>query len=126
MYTPIIDLKPRWTRSNDGLVAGVCTGIARNLDVEAWIIQAILVISVLCCGIGLIPYIGLAICLPKEDETEVKKSMLLGTCYKVARKAQIEIGLIRFLFLMLAFGSLGLILILYVALYFLLPDPDYN
>jgi len=49
----------------DGKILGVCEGLAEYLDVDVTIIRIAFVFSVLFAGVGIIPYIVLAIVMPK-------------------------------------------------------------
>ena len=114
-----------WTRSADGLVAGVCTGLARRFGVETWAVRFIWVMAVLFFGAGLLVYFVLAVCLPREDQVpRAYRRMLLGVCSRLARRTDIEIGLVRVAAIALAGTTLGAAVVGYVVLYFLLPEPD--
>jgi len=49
----------------EGKIFGVCAGLAEYLDIDVTIIRIAFVFSVLFAGVGLIPYIVLAIVMPK-------------------------------------------------------------
>jgi phage shock protein PspC (stress-responsive transcriptional regulator) len=115
----------RWVRSKDGMIAGVCEGIANRLGFEAWILRVVLVIATFCMFVGPFLYLGLAVCLPREDRVpEAYEGMVLGVCSRISRRSDLEIGIVRFGTLLLALTSLGFIALVYVVLYFLMPDPD--
>jgi phage shock protein PspC (stress-responsive transcriptional regulator) len=42
-------------------IAGVCAGLADYLDIDVTLIRVIWVILVLCAGVGLIPYLVMAL-----------------------------------------------------------------
>ncbi|MBT4760462.1 MAG: PspC domain-containing protein [Bdellovibrionaceae bacterium] len=114
----------KWLRSKDGLIAGVCTGVAEVLGVDLLIVRLLWLASVLFLGAGLWLYIGLAISLPREDRlNQAWQPMLLGVSKKIAYKTSLEIGMVRFFTLCLAVMSFGFTALLYVLLYFLMPDP---
>lgn len=50
---------------NEGVLGGVCAGVGRFLDIEAWIIRLITCVLFVLCGVGLVPYILLWIFVPK-------------------------------------------------------------
>jgi phage shock protein C len=113
---------PNWVRSKDGWIAGVSEGLARALGIETWIVRAIWLISFLWFGAGLIIYFAMAICLPREDKIdEAMNKKLLGVCRKIALKYDLEVGLVRLLFVLLALSSFGLAILVYLVLAAVLP-----
>lgn len=60
------------TKGRDRVIAGVCSGIAERLDVDAVVARVTVIVLAVCtCGLVAIPYIVLAIVLPSpqvEDE----------------------------------------------------------
>lgn len=113
----------KWKRSKDGVLAGVSKGLAQTFDMEVGMVRFFWLISVLFWGIGVIPYICLAIALPREDKVnEAMKSKVLGVCSKLSRRSEIEVGLIRFLMLSSVCISFGFTLIIYFLAYFFMDD----
>lgn len=58
-------------RTKDGMLAGVCGGIAQYFGVDVTIIRLVWVIASLFLGagfLGLIAYIACALIIPKEDD----------------------------------------------------------
>ncbi len=53
--------------TSDKVVAGVCSGVARKLGVDAGIARLIFVLLVLLPGSSVVAYIVLWICMPGED-----------------------------------------------------------
>jgi phage shock protein PspC (stress-responsive transcriptional regulator) len=51
----------------DSMVSGVCLGISDYFGIDVTILRFIWVIAVLFYGVGLIPYIILAIIMPDKD-----------------------------------------------------------
>jgi phage shock protein C len=49
----------------EGKILGVCAGLADYLDVDVTIIRIAFVFSVLFAGFGIIPYLILALIMPK-------------------------------------------------------------
>jgi len=49
----------------EGKILGVCAGLAEYLDVDVTIIRIAFVFSVIFAGIGIIPYLILALIMPK-------------------------------------------------------------
>lgn len=56
------------TNESDSMVAGVCGGLAKYTGIDSTIIRVVYVILALWGGIGLIPYIILWICMPRERD----------------------------------------------------------
>src|SRR4051812_35633067 len=110
----------RWVRSQNGMIAGVCQGIAQRFGIETWILRVALVLATFCLFVGPFLYLGLAICLPREDKIpEAYEAMVLGVCSKISRRSELEIGIVRFGTLLFALGSMGFIVLAYVVFYFL-------
>lgn len=126
MTTPSSHLQnPLWVRASGGWVAGVFKGIAENFGIEVWILRAAFLVSFFCFGFGLVLYFMLAISLPKKEELEGSlRRRVLGVCKDLAIKYDFEVGLVRFAMCMLALSSLGLALVLYVVLYFVMPKEN--
>ena len=53
--------------SFDSKICGVCYGLAEYFGIDVTIIRFIWVIAILFYGVGLIPYIILAIIMPNKD-----------------------------------------------------------
>jgi len=51
----------------DSMVSGVCLGLSEYFGIDVTILRFILVIAILFYGVGLIPYIILAIIMPDKD-----------------------------------------------------------
>ena len=115
----------KWVRARDGAIFGVAKGMARTLDVPVGVLRLLWLVSLLFLGSGLGLYIILALSLPREDKIDqALEPWILGVCTNVAKRTDIEIGLVRFLAIALAFLSLGATLLGYFALYFLLAEPQ--
>lgn len=57
-------------RTRDGLIAGVCGGIARYFGIDAGVVRLFaVVLSVLTCGVLAVIYLALWLVLPKEPAT---------------------------------------------------------
>ena len=52
--------------STDKKLAGVCGGFAKYFDVDPTLIRIILLVLVLCCGVGLLAYLVCWAVMPKE------------------------------------------------------------
>jgi phage shock protein C len=64
---PFVSAVNTFRRSrSDRRIAGVCGGIARSTGTESWVWRLIFVLLFLCGGVGLLPYVLLAIFVPSE------------------------------------------------------------
>ncbi len=52
--------------TTDKMIGGVCGGLGKATDIPSWLWRAIFLICLLSFGVGIIPYIVLWICMPKE------------------------------------------------------------
>ena len=53
-------------RSRDGMVAGVCSGIARTFGLDVTLIRVVWVLLVLFFGTGILAYLICWVVIPKE------------------------------------------------------------
>tara|TARA_B100001248_G_scaffold262733_1_gene261893 strand:- start:13142 stop:13507 length:366 start_codon:yes stop_codon:yes gene_type:complete len=114
-----------WTKSSEGIFFGVCQGLGESFDLNPWLLRFLLLFAIFFLGTGFLIYICLALTLPsKERAMEAKEAKILGVCYRLSRHGNIEVGLLRFLFLFFALLSGGLVLVLYVVLHFILKPVD--
>ena len=51
----------------DSMISGVCLGISDYFGIDVTILRFIWVIAILFYGVGLLPYIILAIIMPNKD-----------------------------------------------------------
>ncbi len=108
----------RWVRGQNGWVAGVCAGLAKSLGIETWIVRIMWLVSVLFLGLGLFVYFGLMFSLPLENQVpQAYQPKVLGVCNELSQRFHVEIGIVRFLALVLAVSSLGLTVVGYLILY---------
>ena len=61
------ELKNTRRSRTDKMLGGVCGGLGLTTGIPGWMWRVIFLISTLCFGVGLIPYIILWICVPKES-----------------------------------------------------------
>lgn len=54
--------------SKDKMIAGVCGGLAKELNIDPAILRLFVVFTTLIWGVGLVPYIVLWIVMPETDE----------------------------------------------------------
>lgn len=115
----------RWVRAQDGAIFGVCKGFARALNLPVGMVRLGWIACILLGGAGIGLYLLLAISLPREDKVyQALKPRLLGVCANVARRAEMEVGIVRFAFLVLLLGSLGLTAVIYIIGYLFLKDES--
>ncbi len=115
----------QWVRSPDGMIAGVCEGLGKQLNVNPWVLRAAWSAMILFYGTGLLFYLIMAYALPRSDKVPAaKEKRYLGVCSRLSRKIGMDIGLIRALTIILALCSFGAVMIGYVILFFVLPEDD--
>jgi phage shock protein PspC (stress-responsive transcriptional regulator) len=114
----------QWLRAKDGIISGVCKGIAQRLEVDPWLIRLAWLASVLIFGAGLALYIVLSIGLTREDRiAEANTKKILGVCLRICQNAQVDVGMVRVLTLVSALMSLGVVVLVYLVLHFFMPWP---
>lgn len=59
--------KKRLTRSNSGMIAGVCAGIADYLDIDPTIVRVAYILMVFFAGVGVLIYFILWLVIPKKE-----------------------------------------------------------
>lgn len=120
--TQITETNLKWVRADDGIIGGVCLGLARQLGVDPWIVRIAWLFSICFMGTGFLAYILCLIALPRTDRLEkANEKMVLGVCLRLAKRESIEIGLTRLIALILLVVSCGTAIIGYCLLYFFLP-----
>ena len=113
----------KWVRAKDGALFGVCKGLARTLEVPVGLFRLLWLFSVLFVGVGFGLYLLFALCLPREDkQAQALKGRVLGVCARIARKTDLEVGIVRFAAVCLLLLSLGSTLVGYVVLHFVLDQ----
>jgi phage shock protein PspC (stress-responsive transcriptional regulator) len=50
------------------MICGVCGGLAEYFNIDVTIVRLLALAAFLCSGIGLLLYIGAAICMPKKSD----------------------------------------------------------
>lgn len=112
-------------RSSDGIFSGVCAGIAKRLDLEPWLVRFLFVCSIIFIGSGIFFYLLLTLSLPREDRLDrAYDKKIMGVCSMISKRSELDIGLTRFLALLILFTSFGWAIVAYVVLYFALPPLD--
>lgn len=116
----------KWKRSVNGWLFGVCEGLGESFGINPNLIRAFLLLSVFAFGTGVLLYLVLGLTLPREDELiDYSHEKFLGVCQRVARKSELELGLVRVFAVISFLASAGATLILYIVLNFIL-DKDSN
>ena len=115
----------QWVRSPDGMIAGVCEGLGKQLNVNPWVLRTAWLATVFFYGTGLLFYLIMAYALPRSDKLPAaREKRYLGVCSRLSRKTEMDVGLIRALTIILALCSFGSVMVGYVILYFVLPEDD--
>jgi len=113
----------KWVRAQDGVIFGVCKGLAKTFDIQVGVFRLLWICSLLFFGAGLWLYLLLAVSLPREDKTvQALEPVILGVCSKIAVKTEVEVGVVRFLAITLGLMSMGATLVGYIVLYFVLDQ----
>jgi phage shock protein PspC (stress-responsive transcriptional regulator) len=114
---------PFWVRSDEGVVFGVCRGLGESSGIGGPLIRCLFLVMLLIFGTGLLVYLSLALCLPKRSKVqEAYRKKILGVCYRLGVKGELEVPFVRFLFFFSLFLSLGATIFIYLTLHFIL-DP---
>lgn len=120
-------MKPlRWVRSTtDYYVAGVLGGIAKELNLEPWVLRLLWVLGTLCTfGLFVLLYVCCVIALPREDKTAAaREKKILGVCARIDQRGDMEVGLARLMALLLLIGTGGTAIVGYIVLHFVLGSP---
>lgn len=115
----------RFVRSNNGVILGVCSGLAKAFEVEVWVIRLAWIVSILWFGAGIFMYLLLAYTLPRSDKIEQSfDRKFLGVCARISKRYHLEIGVVRTATALLALSSFGLILLIYIGVYLFMPDSS--
>lgn len=110
-----------WCRSRKGWIAGVCQTLAERLSLNVGLVRLLWVSSILFLGFGFFFYLVCAFLLPQEGSYQRSlKPMALGVCLKISERFDLDLGLLRILTVVIGVGSLGLTLIGYIIIHFLL------
>ncbi|NQY99551.1 MAG: PspC domain-containing protein [Bdellovibrionales bacterium] len=111
-------------RSDDGAVAGVCKGLSEVLDIDLGLLRLGFAISCLFGGCGFFAYLALAFSLPRQDQLNTAyEAKILGVCSMIARKLDLDVGVVRFLAILSPLWSLGGSILVYILIKFLMSEP---
>jgi phage shock protein C len=112
----------QWSRAADGILAGVCKGLAKRFAVDVMLVRLLWLFSVLFFGTGILIYIILAIGLPREDKlSSGLEPRFLGVASRFAQRFDLDVGLTRVGFLLFLVMSMGTMMLAYFVFYFILP-----
>ena len=119
---PLLMAKP-FTRSSEGILSGVCHGIATRYAVDPWAVRLLWLASVFALGTGALAYIVLAICLPRADRLlEHGEKRVLGVCIALSQKTGLDLGLLRAGVLFGGFATGGVVFVAYGILHLILSQ----
>jgi len=128
----------RLSRSPDGLLAGICEGIGRQVGIDPNWLRAAWVVAALFFGTGLLLYLVLWWVLPRSDSlpeepageiniggpplrrTSVDRK-IFGVCGGLARRWDLDPSAVRLAALALLTASAGLMLLLYLIATLFIP-----
>ena len=112
------------TRDPNGFFAGVCLGLAKRIGVDVFWVRLGWILSMIFFGIGFFVYIDCAITFPREDEVyRNNQKKFLGACYRLGKKLNWDVGILRFIALWTVFCSGGTGIVIYLVLAVALPEP---
>jgi phage shock protein PspC (stress-responsive transcriptional regulator) len=123
--TDLVPVPPTsWLRASDGIFAGVAQGLAKRFGLDPWLVRAAWLVSICAFGTGILLYVVLAFCLPREDDAmQGQERRLWGVCLRISQKAGFDVGLVRTAAVFLTFASAGMTVLVYVILNFVL-EPE--
>jgi len=113
----------RFTRSSNGIIGGVCQGLGEGLDIDPWAIRLFWILTICLLGSGIVVYLIAWFSLPRRDKLEdYYKKKILGVCLKISEQSTVELPLVRFIALFSLFASFGISILIYLFLYFFMPE----
>ncbi len=117
------NIKYRWTRASDGALAGVCKGLAQAFEIETWMLRIIWLVAILWFGSGVLLYLTLWYALPRVDRLDYALDRkVLGVCARIAKRYQLEVGVVRTTALLFLYVTFGAAILVYGLCYFLIPE----
>ncbi len=117
--------EPQFVRSPDGWIGGVCRGLGESFDMAPFWLRVAWILSIFVFGVGFGLYLILWITLPRKDHwQDVENKKILGVCRRLARKLDMEIGVVRALALLSLFLSGFTSVFIYFVLHFFLNEPS--
>lgn len=122
-YYPIVKaVEPKWTRSEDGILFGVCEGLGKAYNFDPNYLRIFLFISAVFFGSGLLAYLLVGLVLPRQDKIkDYHEQKFLGVCYRLHLRTGIELGILRLLVVAASLASVGIVFLGYFALALFMP-----
>ncbi len=127
----------RITRSADGIVGGVCSGLARHFNVSPNLLRVLWIAAVLFFGTGILMYLALWWIVPREGEVPAEPTWdsaklrrtehdrkLLGVCGGLARRWDLDPTVVRLGVLAIATLSFGIVAVAYLVAAVFIPSSD--
>ena len=128
--------KVLYRNTKNGKIAGVCSGLSEYLNVDVSLIRLIWVIFTIFGGAGIFLYIIAALIIPRKFENEVEiivdeeddnrltrdmdNAVIFGVCAGIARHFNMDVSIVRIIFLLLGlYFAAGIFL--YIVLALILP-----
>lgn len=119
--------------TQNGKIAGVCSGLSEYLEVDVSLIRLIWVIFAVFGGAGIFIYIIAALIIPRKPENEVEivvndeddkhltrdmdNAVIFGVCSGIAKHFNMDISIVRIIFLLMGlYFASGIFLYLVLAL----------
>jgi phage shock protein PspC (stress-responsive transcriptional regulator) len=119
--------------TQNGKIAGVCSGLSEYLDVDVSLIRLIWVIFAIFGGAGIFIYIIAALIIPSKTQNEVEiivndeedkrltrdmdNAVIFGVCSGIAKHFNMDISIVRIIFLLMGlYFASGIFLYLVLAL----------
>ncbi len=99
METQIFETRKNKILRQNPIIAGVAGGIAEALDLPTWIIRTVIFFSIFASfGLTIILYFAAAISFSSKHrfETFGESPKVLGLCYHISTKVDLDLGWIRF------------------------------
>lgn len=104
----------KWVRAEDGIIGGVCLGLARQMNVDPWMVRLAWLTALLIFGTGVLAYLLCVLAFPRTDRlSSAYDKKILGVCARIAKRSNTEVGLVRLLALLLLIVTGGLAVVGY-------------
>ena len=129
----------RLYRSN-GLVGGVCAGLGERFAIDPIFVRIVLILSMLCGGIGVFAYLVYWAVVPHKDSVvleplplsatgarlfqRTRERKVAGVCGGLARAWNVDPSLVRFGALAVLSMSCGLLLLAYLIAFIVMPSAN--
>ena len=112
-----------WVRAEDGIIGGVCLGLARQFNLSPWLVRALWLGSATFFGTGIFLYIMCLVSFPRSDRLGSRhEKVIMGVCARIGKRGDIDVGLARLIGLFLLVFSFPVTIVGYIVLYFVLTE----